>query len=261
MATAHVNGQAIGYDDTGGDGPPVIFSHGFLMDRTMFDSQVDVLRDRYRCITWDERGFGETPAESPFTYWDSADDAVALLDHLEVDRAVFVGMSQGGFLSLRAALAHPDRVRALVLIDSDSGVDDAETLAGYEGMIAHWTSDAPLGDVGDYVAGLILGEPALMEKWTAIWAARDRTTVRHPGDALLNRDDITDRLGEIAVPVLSIHGEADQAIDIALADKLQSSVADGRGVVRVPGAAHAPNMSHPDIVNPALEQFLAEVTA
>ncbi|HHC07507.1 MAG TPA: alpha/beta hydrolase, partial [Actinobacteria bacterium] len=112
MPVAEVNGQRIAYDDTGGDGPALLFSHGFLMDRTMFDHQVAALSDRYRCITWDERGFGETPAEEPFTYWDSADDAVALLDHLGVDRAAFIGMSQGGYLSLRAALAHPDRVAA-----------------------------------------------------------------------------------------------------------------------------------------------------
>jgi len=261
MAIADVNGQRIGYSDSGGDGPAVIFSHGFLMDRTMFNHQVAFLAGSYRCITWDERCFGETVTDESFSYWDSAADAVALLDHLDVDEAVFVGMSQGGFLSMRAALADPSRVKALCLIDSQAGVEAEEAAPGYAAMLAHWNSDEPLGDVGDFVAGLILGEPSIMATWLEIWAARDRSTIVLAGEALLSRDDITDRLGEITCPVLSIHGEADQAIDISLAESLQDAVQDGRGLVRVPGAAHAPNMSHPEIVNPALASFLAEVTA
>ncbi|MCB0993034.1 MAG: alpha/beta hydrolase [Acidimicrobiales bacterium] len=256
MPTANVNGQSIRFDDSGGDGPPIIFSHGFLMDRTMFADQVESLRDSYRCITWDERGFGETPATGPFTYWDSARDALALLDHLGIDSAVFVGMSQGGFLSLRAALLEPERVRALVLIDSQAGVDDAETLEGYRGMIAHWKSGQPLGEVGQMVAGLILGEPNLMQKWIQIWESRDRDGIEYPAGALLDRDDITDRLAEIACPVLSIHGEQDMAITMDRAEALQAAVSHARGLVKVPGAAHAPNMTHPQIVNPALGAFL-----
>ncbi len=256
MPVANVNGQSINYADSGGDGPAVLFSHGFLMDHTMFDHQVDALAGDYRCVTWDERGFGATPATEPFDYWDSADDALALLDHLGIDSAVFVGMSQGGFLSLRAALASPDRVRALALIDSQAGVDDAETLEGYRGMIAHWLSDEPLGDVGQFVAGLIIGEPDLSDRWIEIWETRRGPHLEFAAGALLDRDDVTDRLGEIACPVLSIHGGDDQAITVEQADVVQRSVPDPRGMVIVPGAAHAPNMTHPDTVNPALVEFL-----
>ncbi|MEM9563617.1 MAG: alpha/beta hydrolase [Actinomycetota bacterium] len=259
MPIANVNGQSINYADSGGTGPAVLFSHGFLMDHTMFDQQVEALADDYRCVAWDERGFGATPATGPFSYWDSADDAVALLDHLGVDRAVFVGMSQGGFLSLRAALAHPDRVRALALIDSQAGVDDAETLEGYRGMISHWLSDEPLGDVGQYVASLIIGEPELSSQWIEIWETRRDPQIEFAAGALLDRDDVTDRLGEIACPVLSIHGGDDQAITVDRAEALQKAVPDPRGLVVVPGAAHAPNMTDPDIVNPALFDFLGSV--
>ena len=91
MPIAKINGQSIAYDDTGGDGPALIFSHGFLMDRTMFEAQLDSFRGNYRCVVWDERGFGDTPVAGPFSYWDSADDAVALMDHLGIDRAVLLG--------------------------------------------------------------------------------------------------------------------------------------------------------------------------
>ena len=95
MPFADVNGQHVYFEDSGGGGAAVIFSHGFLMDHEMFADQVAALSGEFRCITWDERGFGQTAATAPFTYWDSADDALALLTHLGVEQAFFVGMSQG----------------------------------------------------------------------------------------------------------------------------------------------------------------------
>ncbi len=263
MPVAHVNGQSIFYEDSGGDGPAVIFSHGFLMDHTMFDLQVAALPD-HRCIRWDERGFGATDATAEFTYWDSADDAVALLDHLDVSQAVFVGMSQGGFLSMRAALVHPDRVKALVLIDTEPGVDAPEVIEGYGDMLAHWTSAEPLRDVGAMVAGLILGDPALSAEWTAIWEARradsgKREQITLAGQTLLGRDDITDRVSEITCPALVVHGTEDQAISIDHARAYMRDLHDVRGFVEVEGAAHAPNMTHPETVNPAMVSFLASL--
>ena len=116
-------GATVGYTDSGGDGPVVVFSHGLLMNHTMFAPQVEALRDGYRVITWDERGHGEAEHEGTWSFWDSADDVLALLDHLGIEQAVLAGMSQGGFLSLRATLSAPDRVRALVLIDTQAGVE------------------------------------------------------------------------------------------------------------------------------------------
>jgi pimeloyl-ACP methyl ester carboxylesterase len=226
------------------------------MDRTMFADQIAAFSDDYRCVTWDERGFGDTPVNGPFTYWDSADDAVALMDYLGIDEAVLIGMSQGGYLSLRAAIAHPDRVRGLVLIDSGVQMDDAETLAGYRGMIDHWLSDEPLGEVATVVAGLILGEPDLMEKWIAVWESRDRSTLKHPGDCLLGRDDITGRVDEITCPVLILHGTKDVAIPSETAEQLCDELPDCRGMVPVPGAPHASNMTHPNVVNPTIKDFL-----
>jgi 3-oxoadipate enol-lactonase len=98
MAFADINGQRIRFEDTGGDGTPVVLAHGFLMDREMFAPQVGALSPEFRVITWDERGFGETEFDGqPFTYWDSAQDCLGLLDHLGLDRAVSGGMSRAGF--------------------------------------------------------------------------------------------------------------------------------------------------------------------
>lgn len=262
MATVTVNDIPIRYEDSGGDGPAVLFSHGFMMDHTMFDAQVEAFSPDYRCIRWDERGFGDTPSPGPFSYWDSADDAVAVLDACGVDQAVFVGMSQGGFLSIRAALAHPDRVRALVLIDSCANVDDPETIEGYHGMLAGFTSGDPATQaaVAEGVAGLILGDEALAAEWVPRWIAQlDKADLNIAGQALLSRDDVQGRASEITCPVLAIHGSADQALTVDRAQLFIDAVADSRGLVLVEGAAHAPNMTHPEVVNPALAEFLGSL--
>lgn len=262
MPTAEVNGQSIFYDDSGGGGPALLFSHGFLMDHTMFDPQVVELEGDpadYRCIRWDERGFGQTVCSTPFTYWDSADDAVALLDELGVDRAVWVGMSQGGFLSLRAALAHPDRVAALVLIDTQAGVENPAKVEQYRAMLEVWQhgSAEELEAVAQIVADLIIGHPDLSAEWIERWKGWDRAAILNPGLCLLDRDDISDRLGEIDCPALVVHGTEDQAIAMDQAEALCAALPDCRGLVRVEGAAHAANLTHPEQVNPPLKDFLA----
>ena len=259
MATVTVNDISIRYEDSGGDGPAVLFSHGFMMDHTMFNAQVEALSGDYRCIRWDERGFGDTPATGPFTYWDSADDAIAVLDACGVDQAVFIGMSQGGFLSIRAALAHPDRVNALVLIDSCADTDDEATIEGYHGMLAGFTSGdaATVQAIAEGVAGLILGDDALTAELVPRWIAHlDESDLNIAGQTLLSRDDVQSRAGEVTCPVMAIHGGDDQAISVDRARLFVDAVADGRGVVVIDGGAHAPNMSHPAQVNAALVEFL-----
>src|SRR5690349_485309 len=135
MPYADVNGQRLHYQDSGGTGLPVVLAHGLLMDHEMFAPQVAALRDRYRVVTWDERGHGLTETTpDDFSYWDSADDLRGLLDALGIERAVVGGMSQGGFLSLRFALDHPERTIGLVLIDTQAGLEDEEKLPQYEMM-------------------------------------------------------------------------------------------------------------------------------
>ena len=257
-ATARVDGATIAYDDTGGDGPVVVLGHGFLMDRTMFDDQVSALRGAYRVVSWDQRGFGDTVYDDrPFTYWDSAHDCLALMDHLGIDRAVIGGMSQGGFIALRAALLAPARVRALILLDTQAGPEDAEVIPLYQGMIDDWVANGPSDDLADASAALIIGAPTVSAAWTAIWKARPHETLRNPGRTLLERESIVDRLAEITVPALVVHGTGDAAISMDKAEALAAGLAGCAGVVPVVGGTHAANMTHPAVVNEAVLGFLA----
>jgi 3-oxoadipate enol-lactonase len=255
MPFADVNGQHLYFEDTGGDGPPVIFNHGFLLDHEMFAPQVAALSDRFRCITWDQRGFGQTSAGAPFTYYDSAADCLALLDHLGIERAVLAGMSQGGFLSLRAALTAPDRVTALVLIDTQAGVEDPQTLPLYQALHDEWVTNSPAG-VQDVVAGLILGTGCDVAPWIAKWNAAPKSNLTLPFQCLVQRDDVTARLSEILCPAIVFHGDGDQTIALTQGEVLRDGLKGCEQLVVINGAPHASNISHPNEVNGPLRDFL-----
>jgi 3-oxoadipate enol-lactonase len=254
MLTARVNGTDVTYTDTGGDGPAVVLSHGYLMDHEMFDPQVRALAPEFRVITWDERGFGATAAAGPFSYWDSARDLLGLLDHLGLDRAVLGGMSQGGFVSLRAALLAPGRVRALALLDTQAGQEDPALAPAYEQMEDIWLEQGP-EPVQEIVASIILGavDP---QPWYAKWARLDRAGLTHSFRCLMDRDDVTGRLAEITCPALILHGSDDAAIPVVKAEALRDGLGGPAELITIDGGSHAANMSHPEQVNAALLGFL-----
>ena len=260
MPFAHVNGQKLYYEDTGGEGPVIVFSHGLLMDSSMFAPQVKALQGTWRCITWDERGHGQTadPAQcAPFTYYDSANDLAALLAHLGVEKAVLAGMSQGGYLSLRCALTHPDIVRALVLIDTQALPEDPAKMVGHEALIKAWLEGALSDEIAGIVAHIILGDnwsgtPA----WQAKWRELTPPNLMQCFTTLGSRDDISDRMGTISVPALVVHGDIDHAIDLGRAQAMADGLKNAQVVV-IPGAGHAANLTHPEPVNAALKAFLS----
>ncbi len=257
MPYAEVNGQRIRFEDSGGDGPPVILAHGFLMDREMFAPQVAALSPEFRVITWDERGFGETEFDGrPFTYWDSARDCLSLLDHLGIDQAVVGGMSQGGFLSLRATLLAPERVRALVLIDTQAGVEDPARLPAYRQMQETWLQAGPVDQLAEAIADLIIGEPGLNAVWIEKWRGLPREAMNEPANCLFGRDDITARLGEIPQRAIVFHGTADKSIETELAEQLCAGLSGCEELVLIEGAPHASNLTHPEQVNGPLREFL-----
>ncbi len=262
MPYASVHGQRIYFEDTGGGGAPVVLAHGFLMDHEMFAPQVAALAPEFRVVTWDGRGFGLTELDGePFTYWDSARDCLALLDHLGIDRTVVGGMSQGGFISLRAALTAPERVRALVLLDTSADVDTPETLAANQGMLDMWLAVGPVDELAEGIAAIIINEPVENARWIAKWRQRPKELLTEPGRCLSSRDDISSRLGEIACPAIAIHGEEDTGLTIDRAEAMAAALPGCGEVVRIPGASHAANLTHPDLVNPPLLEFLRGLPA
>jgi len=261
MPVADVRGQRLHYQDTGGTGLALVLSHGFLQDSEMFDAQTRALRSRHRVITWDQRGHGRTVSTAePYTYWDSAEDLAGLLDHLHVNRAVIGGMSQGGFISLRFALAHLQRTAGLVLIDTQAGREDPDKMEQYDLMHEVWTGSGASDQLLEMVAAIIIGNKSPESAaWIAKWKAMDPSRLTAIYRTLMDRDDVTARLGEISAPAVVIHGTEDVAIDITLAEQLCSNLPGCRGVVRIEGAGHSSNVTHPEPVNRAIAEFLEAV--
>src|SRR6201993_1380567 len=114
------DGVAIHYE-VHGEGPAVLLSHGYSATCRMWDGQIAALRDRYRLIVWDMRGHGESdyPAD-PAAYSEALTvaDMAALLDEVGARRAIVGGLSLGGYMSLAFYRAHPQRVEALLIIDT-----------------------------------------------------------------------------------------------------------------------------------------------
>jgi 3-oxoadipate enol-lactonase len=262
MPHARINGQNLYFEDSGGDGLPVVLGHGFLMDHEMFAPQVAALAPEFRVITWDERGFGLTEFDGqPFTYWDSARDCLALMDHLGLDRAVIGGMSQGGYLSLRAALTAPQRVLGLVLIDTQADAEHADKRPVYRQLLATWAEHGPVDELAQTIATIIIDEPVENARWIAKWRARPKALIVEPGRCLLERDDISARLQEITCPAIVLHGTRDSAIEMDRAQALADGLRGCDGVVAIDGAAHAANLTHAEQVNPPLLGFLRRLAA
>jgi 3-oxoadipate enol-lactonase len=261
MPVADIRGQRLHYEDTGGAGLPLVLSHGFLMDSDMFEPQVHALAGRRRVITWDQREHGRTISTAePFTYWDSADDLAGLLDHLGVERAVIGGMSQGGFIALRFALAHPDRTAGLVLIDTQAGQEDPEKTQQYDLMHEVWVGSGPSDQLLEMVAAIVIGNrrPESAE-WIERWRSREPESLTRAYRALIDRDDVTGRLGEIQAPAVVIHGTDDAAIAPSLAEQLCTKLPVCRGLVRIEGAGHAGSLTHGAPVNRAIADFLSSL--
>lgn len=257
MPYAKVNSQNLHYTDTGGDKPTLIFSHGLLMDCSMFEAQIAAFKNDYRCIAWDERGHGGTgDATSPFSYYDSADDAVALLASLGIKQAVFIGMSQGGFLSLRVALKHPGAVRGVVLLGSQAGTEVPESLPANMALVEAWSTHGLLEEIAATIEHVIGGERFVGAPWRIKWAKMTPANLQQIFATLVSRDDLTDQLNKITAPTLIVHGDADAAIPLERAQIVASKIPHNKLVV-VAGGGHAANMTHAPEVNQAIKDFLA----
>jgi pimeloyl-ACP methyl ester carboxylesterase len=169
-------------------------------------------------------------------------------------------MSQGGFLSMRAALKAPERVTALILIDTAADNDNEETLAGYRMMVDTWVQHGPVPDLTGIIANIIIAEPTENAKAIAKWQSFTIDAVKATAKCLLERDDITNRLGEIKCPAIILHGTADTAISMERAENLRKGLVGAGKIIPIEGAAHASNLTHAQLVNPPLLEFLRSVT-
>jgi pimeloyl-ACP methyl ester carboxylesterase len=237
-----------------GDGPPLLLTHGFAATAQMFAANLPALALRNRVVTWDIRGHGASgdPADqSCYSAQASTDDMAAVLDHLAIGRAAVGGHSLGGYLSLAFALAHPQRVSALILIGTGPGFRSDDSRAVWNRAAGQ--SASSIEERG--LAGLRTG--AEQDRGAHRSAAGLASAAR---GILTQRDSrVIDGLPTITVPTLIVVG-ADDTRFLAAAQYMQRKISTARLVI-IPGAGHAPNVSQPEQFNQHARSFLDEISA
>jgi pimeloyl-ACP methyl ester carboxylesterase len=258
MPFAELSGNSV-YYEVAGDGPDtIVFSHGAFLDHTMWQPVVEALSGTYRCITWDARGHGMSEANGPFDYYDLARDALGLLDAAGAPSAVFVGMSQGGWLSQRVALLAPERVRGLVLVGTSLPLMSDEETAGFTQLGQGWVAMGPVGPIADAVYGIqFAGTDYDGSRYRERWIGKAPSAWSEVWNTILTkRDDIVDRAKEITCPVAVVHGTIDAAFSVDSARAMAEAFPDSRGITVIEGAPHASALTHTDEVVAALQSFL-----
>lgn len=263
MSMLSVNGTELYYEDTGGAGQPVVFSHGLLWSTRLYDSQVDALRGRYRCIAYDHRGQGRS-AVPPNNVIDMETlylDAVALIEKLGVGPCHFVGLCMGGFIGMRLAARRPDLLRSLVLLETSGEPEPLANVPRYA-LLSLITRLAGVRPVADPVMRLMFGRSFLRDpnraEERALWRARlleNRRDIWRSVNGIIKRRGVTHELPSIRVPTVVVVGEEDVATVPAKAEHLHQLIPGSR-LVRLPRGGHSATVEEPAIVNATLGTFL-----
>ena len=253
MATLDRDGVCISYEAVG-EGPPVLLSNGYSATAQMWAGQVAAWSGDYRVITWDMRGHGlsDSPTDTAeYSETKTVGDMAAVLDACGVEQAVIGGLSLGGYMSLAFHLAHPSRVRALVLCDTGPGYRNAEARDGWNAMA---TRRAESFEKRGLEA---LGRSVEVVKSTHRSAEGLALAARHMLPQYDSR--IIDSLPTIAVPTLVLVGSLDEGF-IGPTNYMAAKIPGAVKAV-IPDAGHAANIDQPEAFNAAVREFLDSLPA
>jgi pimeloyl-ACP methyl ester carboxylesterase len=267
------DGVRLAFEDTG-SGTPVVFVHEFAGDLRSWEPQVRYLSRRYRCITWNARGFppSDVPDDTGAYSQDRArDDVLAVLDALDIERAHVVGLSMGGFATLHFGLAHPGRARSLVVAGVGYGAEpdqrerfrsEADITARIlrsEGMAA-WAATYSLGPTRVQFQNK---DPRgwrefadMLAEHSAAGSADTQQGVQKKRPSLY---DLTDRMEALTVPTLIVSGDEDWPCLVP--NILMKRTIPSAGLLVVPNTGHTVNLEEPAAFNAALADFFAQVDA
>jgi len=249
---------ALNFIETG-KGLPVVLIHGFPFDHTTWEPVVSLLRDEARLILPDLRGFGKSPIpqDAVFTMRMHADDILALLDQLEIERAVLVGHSMGGYVALNFAHAYPHRVCGLGLIATQGAADTPERRQGRmimaEEIGRRGVKQAAAGMAQKYVA-----DPARVDAIRAEILKANPKSFMAGLKGLAERPNAEDWLANIAIPAVVVAGKKDALIAMEASHTMNQLL--GRSwIVEVEDSGHTLPLEAPQAVADALKQLFSSV--
>jgi pimeloyl-ACP methyl ester carboxylesterase len=258
-----VNGVSIAYEDQG-TGPPIVFLHAFPLNRTMWTPQTALLNRRFRTIVIDLRGLGESDA--PFWRYSMeqyARDVKDVLALLHIEKALFVGLSLGGYLEFALYRLYPELMRGLVLADTRAEADKPEQIQWRFNLAQRTAAQGPSAVIAEMLPKLLAParydrDPDLVGKVRAMLAAAPVPGIVGALTAIAERPDSTDLLQTIAVPALVIVGSDDVLTTTADAERMVKGIT-GAEMVVIPDAGHLSNLEQPDRFTAAVEGFAQKV--
>jgi 3-oxoadipate enol-lactonase len=263
MPMLRVNGTELYYEDTGGRGSAILFSHGLLWDTSLFAPQIAALKSQYRCIAYDHRGQGRS-AESDLRAIDMDTlfaDAVALIEALDLKPVHVCGLSMGGFVAMRLGARRPDLVRSLLLLDTSADPEPPKNAPKYR--LWNWIARCfGVGPVVEATMPIMFGKSALSDP--ARDAERDawrrqlrsnRRSLWRAVNGVIGRPSVYHELSRITAPTLVIVGEEDTVTVPAKAERIAAAIA-GAKLVRVPRAGHMVTLEQPQAATRAISGFL-----
>jgi pimeloyl-ACP methyl ester carboxylesterase len=243
------NGVKIHYE-VHGKGPVILLTHGYSATSHMWHGQIEPLSKAHTLVIWDMRGHGQSDYPQDLDRYSEAmtvGDMLALLDAVGAKSAIVGGLSLGGYMSLAFHLAHPERVRALLILDTGPGFkkDDAREA---------WNKRA-LQTAQEYeTEGLARLKRLSKEMATATHRSADGLA-RAARGMLTQRDArVMNSLPTIAVPTLVVAGANDKPF-LAATDYMAAKIPGAHRVI-IPDAGHSVNLDQPEQFNRAVVAFL-----
>ena len=262
------------YYEEAGQGVPILFVHEFASDYRGWEPQMREFGKRYCCITYSARGY--TPSDVPadpdaYSYKHVMRDAVAVLDHLAIDKAHIIGLSMGGYTALQVALNHPDRVRSMTLAGAGSGSERWFTETFHKNsreLGAQFERDGSAAVAATYGNGpsrvpFAIKDPRGFAEFAKHLAEHDAkgsaNTSRGFQGARPSMYDFEDAIRRLKTPALIVVGdEDDRCIEPSLF--LKDTIA-ASGLVMLPKTGHVVNLEEPDLFNAVVGDFLSRVDA
>jgi pimeloyl-ACP methyl ester carboxylesterase len=243
------DGVAIHYEVTG-EGPALLLTHGYSATADMWRGQVEAFSKHYRLIRWDMRGHGRSDypdEEDAYSEAATVADMAAILDAVGAEAAIVGGLSLGGYMSLAFHLAHPGRVRALLIIDTGPGYKNDEAREAWNRNALRTAERYETEGLGRLAAG----SPEMRAA-----AHRDALGLARAARGMLTQKDarVISSLASISTPTLVVVGAEDTPF-LAASDYMAAKIPGAKKVV-IDGAGHAANIDQPAAFNAAVLEFL-----
>lgn len=264
MPTIRANGVELFYKESGNGPETIVFSHGFLMDHSMFEPQRAAFEKQYRVIAYDHRAQGQS--QDPGRGYDMStvtDDAAILIRALKAAPCHFAGLSMGGFVGMRLAARHPDLIRTLTLMNTSAAREKLYNRVKYAflAQMVKMFSPAPFTPIAvrELFGRTTRTSPekrGLLQEWTAKLRTRSRSSAYILQAIAKRREFRAKEMAAIQCPTLIIAGEDDKAQPPGNSASLFTGIR-GAHMINIPGAGHSSSLEQPDAVIAAMRELFS----